>query len=218
MGQNSILNVKQKLILNEFKQDDRLSSSFYFTGGTALSEFYLKHRVSIDLDFFSQKTFNSQLVMEIIESWSYKYKFSIRTQFIDPTYNYFLNFSDGQILKLDFARYPYKQLEKERIVDGLRIDSKFDIAVNKLLTTNQRSEVKDYVDLYFLMKTFNFWQLRDGAKIKFNIEIEPFIAATDFMKVDDFEILPMMHKKLSLETLKAFFKTQSKILGLTSIR
>src|SRR3989344_3678647 len=144
MGQTSILNKKQKLILDEFRQDDRLSSSFYFSGGTALSEFYLKHRESLDLDFFSQNTFNPQIVFEIVESWSRRYKFSIKSQFIDPTYNYFFNFEDGQILKVDFTRYPYKGLEEKKVVDKLKVDSLFDIAVNKLLTINQRTEVKDF--------------------------------------------------------------------------
>lgn len=31
------------------------SRGFYLTGGTALSEFYLQHRYSDDLDFFTRK-------------------------------------------------------------------------------------------------------------------------------------------------------------------
>lgn len=30
-----------------------LADSFYLTGGTALSAFYLEHRYSVDLDFFT---------------------------------------------------------------------------------------------------------------------------------------------------------------------
>ncbi|MEW5692252.1 MAG: nucleotidyl transferase AbiEii/AbiGii toxin family protein [Candidatus Hydrogenedentota bacterium] len=30
------------------------TQKFYLTGGTALSEFYLKHRISEDLDFFCE--------------------------------------------------------------------------------------------------------------------------------------------------------------------
>jgi len=52
MGKNSILNNRQSLILEEFQKSDFLTSKFYFTGGTALSEVYLKHRESVDLDFF----------------------------------------------------------------------------------------------------------------------------------------------------------------------
>ena len=58
MGRGSILTKGQELILGEFKKDDWLSSLFYFTGGTALSEFYLQHRLSDDLDFFTQEAFD----------------------------------------------------------------------------------------------------------------------------------------------------------------
>ncbi|PIP31376.1 hypothetical protein COX24_03940 [bacterium (Candidatus Gribaldobacteria) CG23_combo_of_CG06-09_8_20_14_all_37_87_8] len=37
-----------------------ICQSFYLTGGTALAEFYLKHRFSEDLDFFSEKEVNPQ--------------------------------------------------------------------------------------------------------------------------------------------------------------
>lgn len=204
---------KQKIIFDAFRGNRKLSSIFYFTGGTALSEFYLKHRESLDLDFFTQNEFDSQIILEAVQSWSKKYRFIIKSSFIDPTYIYILNFKDGEQLKIDFARYPYPQLNKPKSHDGILVDSFLDLAANKLLLINQRTEVKDFVDLYFILKKFNFWELRDAVKTKFNVEIEPFLAAADFMKVADFEIMPKMYKKLDLETLKKFFQTQAKNLG-----
>jgi predicted nucleotidyltransferase component of viral defense system len=32
-----------------------LKDAFFLTGGTALSEFYLQHRISDDLDFFTEE-------------------------------------------------------------------------------------------------------------------------------------------------------------------
>jgi predicted nucleotidyltransferase component of viral defense system len=49
-----ILNKTQKAVLDIFSKSD-LSKKFYFTGGTALAFFYLKHRRSDDLDFFTEK-------------------------------------------------------------------------------------------------------------------------------------------------------------------
>jgi len=51
----TILTKTQKEILNYLSKDKDFTSNFYFTGGTALSEFYLQHRLSEDLDFFSEK-------------------------------------------------------------------------------------------------------------------------------------------------------------------
>lgn len=42
----------QKKLLNTFKET-KGNHLFYFTGGTALSAFYLRHRLSKDLDFFT---------------------------------------------------------------------------------------------------------------------------------------------------------------------
>ena len=166
----------------------------------------------------NQHSFNPQIILETIENWSKKYKFTIQTQYNEPNYNYFLNFEDKEILKVDFVRYPYKQLEKINIFDNLKVDSLFDIAVNKLLTINQRTEVKDFVDMYFLLQQFNFWQLKDGVKAKFNIDLEPFLMAADFTKTEGFEIMPRMIKKLELQELKNFFKNQAIKLGSSSIK
>jgi len=58
MNANSILNSYQNQILDKIAQDSFISSQFYFTGGTALSEVYLQHRESDDLDFFTDRTFD----------------------------------------------------------------------------------------------------------------------------------------------------------------
>lgn len=212
MGKNSILNRRQSEILAEFKKDSNLSI-FYFTGGTALSEYYLQHRESEDLDFFTEEDFDPQIVLESVNSWSKKFDFVISSEFIDPTHRYILKFKDGERLKIDFAKYPYPSLKDSEIFDGVRVDSFYDIAVNKFLTVNQRTEVKDFVDLYYIFEKFNFWELKGGVLAKFNIEIEPYLMAADFMKVEGFENLPKMRKDLDLKTLKDFFVTKAKKLS-----
>lgn len=62
MGQDSILTKKQKDILDEISRYKEISQRFYFTGGTALSEIFLKHRYSDDLDFFTPDKFETQSI------------------------------------------------------------------------------------------------------------------------------------------------------------
>ena len=50
----SILTDNQSQILNTLATDSNFSKNFYLSGGTALAEFYLHHRLSEDLDFFSE--------------------------------------------------------------------------------------------------------------------------------------------------------------------
>lgn len=47
----TILTNKQQILLNLISRQKDLISSFYLSDGTALSEYYLHHRLSEDLDF-----------------------------------------------------------------------------------------------------------------------------------------------------------------------
>jgi len=93
------------------------------------------------------------------------------------------------------------------------VDSLLDIAANKLITMTQRAEVKDFVDLYFLLDRYSFWDLRDGVKAKFTIEVEPYSMAGIFMTAEDFEYLPKMIKPLTLDQLKTFYREKASDLG-----
>lgn len=213
MGKIKLTTKEQDLILGEIKQNDFLRSHFYFTGGTALSSVYLKHRYSDDLDFFSREQFENQTVFIIVEEWSRKHNFIFQSRFVDVVYIFNLIFKKQSTLKLDFAYYPAKQLEKYTVIDGINVDSLLDIAVNKLLTISQRNEVKDFVDLYFLLEKFSVWDLMEGMRVKFNVEIDPLLLATDFMKIEQFDFLPKMIKPLDLEGLKSFYKQKARDIG-----
>lgn len=152
-----------------------------------------------------------------MEKWSKKYNFTFESRFVEVVYIFTLVFKNKANLKLDFSNYPYKQLEKPVLIDNLLVDSLTDIAVNKLLTISQRNDVKDFVDLYYLLQQFSVWDLKEGVRIKFNMEIEPLLLAADFLKVEDFDYLPRMIKKLSLDELKFFFRQKAKEIGRKSI-
>ncbi len=218
MGKGTILNKRQKQILDLVAKSDLLKSDFYFTGGTALSEVYLKHRESVDIDLFTPKEFNTEEIFEILTNWSKKLNFSIIPVISGPVYICKLKFSDDSILKVDFAKYPYRELESKINYNGIKIDSLLDIGANKLLTITQRQAVKDFVDLYFLLQKYSFWDLREGVRIKFNVDIEPWIAASDFTLVEEFKTLPKMFKKLDLETLKEFFRNEARALSKESVK
>lgn len=75
---------------------------------------------------------------------------------------FFLEFSDGSKLKVDFGMYAYKSLEPYIIYRNINTDSLFDIGVNKLSTIGNRLEVKDFTDLYFILKKYTVWDLFRG--------------------------------------------------------
>lgn len=217
MGQIPILTKDQKTILGEVKKSKFFRDNFYLTGGTALSAFYLNHRFSDDLDFFSEQKFDNQIIFTLMEEWGKKDKFNFQSNFVEVTYVFNLIFPDKRNLKIDFAYYPYKRIEEGQIVDGVRIDSLTDIAINKLLVVTQRSEIKDFVDLYFLLEKFSLWDLIEGVRTKFRKDLDPFILAVDLLKIEDFDFLPRMVKPLTLDTLKKFYRELSTKLGQKSL-
>ena len=216
MGKIQILTREQQIILAQVKAEP-FFKQFYFTGGTALSAFYLQHRYSEDLDFFTEKKFDTQDIFDFIDSWSKKYGFTFTSEFHQVVYIFMLTFKSKEILKVDFGHYAHKRIEENNIIDGLSTDSLTDIAVNKLLTVTQRNSVKDFVDLYFLLNKFTIWDLIQGVRIKFKMELEPYILASNFLKVEDFDYLPRMIKPLTLEELKEFFRKQALMIGKRSI-
>lgn len=212
------LTPKQQIIFDEFKKSAFLKQNFYFTGGTALSSIYLHHRLSEDLDFFSVEKFDTLPIMNLINEWGEKLNLKVTPEDKEVVKIFYLEFPDGEKLKVDFGYYPYKRLKQGEKIGSIAIDSLFDIAVNKLQTIRQRSAVKDFVDLYFLLQTFTIWDLMEGTKVKFRMEIDPYLIAIDCLKVGGFENLPVMLKPLSLNQLKDFYKDLAKKLGMRVVK
>lgn len=207
------LTAKQQIIFGEVGLSNFLRKNFYFTGGTALSSVYLQHRLSEDLDFFSQEKFDTLPLSNLITQWGQKHKFKISYEEKEVVKIFNLEFPDGEKLKVDFGYYPYKRLRKGKFIGGFWVDSLFDIAVNKLQTIRQRSEVKDFVDLYFLLKDFTVWDLMEGARVKFRMEPDPYLIAVDFLTVSNFGNLPQMLVPLELKNLQSFYTDLAKKLG-----
>ncbi len=182
----SILTKQQQLILKLFANSS-LVKHFYFSGGTALSHYYLQHRYSEDLDFFSQEEFDSQNITSSVKSFQKELKFeSFDYQNSFNRNLYFLKFKDGQVLKLEFTYYPFLQIEQPTFRDGLLVDSIIDIATNKLFTIVQKPRGRDYFDLFFIIKKENFKieDLRMKAKLKFDWHIDPLQLASRLFEVD----------------------------------
>ena len=211
------LNTIQQSIFQEVATDSYLSSQFYFTGGTALSTFYLHHRESEDLDFFSENNFDQKDILAKLDMMSKKYQFTMQFRQIETVNIFTLLFPNKTELKTDFVFYPHQRLILGEKVHSITLDSKLDIATNKLLTIMQRAAAKDFVDLYFLLREYRVWDLITGVKNKFHIEIDPFILASDFTKVNAFDVLPRMIKPLTLSQLQGFFREKAIELGKNSL-
>lgn len=202
----------QEKIFKEFSKEE-ISQNFYFTGGTALSVFYLQHRISNDLDFFSEKDFDNGTIFPIIKRISEKLNLPYRFTQREKARIFEFVKKDRLLIKIDFVYYPYKRVEEGKKVGNIKVDSLRDIAANKLLTINQRDDIKDFVDLYFLLEEFTIWDLLYAIEAKFRMKLDTVLIASDFLKVEDFDYLPKMIKPLSLDELRNFFRERAKEIG-----
>lgn len=212
-------NPVQKTIFDAFAKDKNLSQKFYFTGGTALSAVYLHHRESEDLDFFSESDFDNDYITEFIEKIAPVINAKPRITLKERVQIFELVDSDNNlIIKVDFGYYPHFRLEKGEKLQGVDVDSLKDISANKITTILQRTEIKDFVDLYFLLKKYTIWDLLHWARQKFNMEIDLVWLASGFLKAEKFDYLPRMLVPLELSDLQAFYKDLAKKIGKSFLR
>jgi len=185
----------QKDVLELVSKNPIFTKNFYLTGGTALSEFYLHHRESEDLDFFSEEEFNFSQVQMLIKQIASKLKLTdvkYRNQF--GLHIFFLH-RKNEILKVDFNNYPFTQLEKQILFNKkLRIDSLRDIAVNKLQTIATQPRSRDFIDLYFIIKEkgWTIEELRKEARNKFDWYVDEIQLGSRFLMVRELKDYPKM--------------------------
>src|SRR5476651_2540907 len=115
---------EQEVVIHALKTSSSFTSQFYFTGGTCLSVYYLHHRFSEDLDFFSEKEFNITDITSLLK----KLKSTIGYIAIDITQSFNrtiiqLEFSSNTHLKTEFTYFPFHRIDTSQVKNGLQIDS-----------------------------------------------------------------------------------------------
>lgn len=203
----------QKLVFDKISQEKSLRETFYFGGGTALSVFHLNHRYSVDLDFFSEKEFDKNVVIKFINSLSIQLGASVKMTKKEMVMWFELQ-KGKETLKVDFLNFPYPRVDKSLVYQGIEVDSPKDIGANKLLLLNLTEEPKDYVDLYFILKEkCSIWDLIEIVRVKFKLDLDLVSLGENFMNVEKIKFFPLMIKPLTLNELKSFFRLQATKLG-----
>ena len=136
---------------------------FFFTGGTALSVFYLGHRHSNDLDFFATKqSLDLKEVSALLER-------AIKPQQTFAVTETFYSCKVNDV-KLDFVIDPLSSDEERPIIicsqTKIRLDTLDNISINKIASAISRGEAKDIIDLTTLFmkkKLPNFLHLYKKA-------------------------------------------------------
>lgn len=143
-----ILNPLQKEIFSIVASEPEIQKEFYFTGGTALSECYLQHRESVDIDLFSEKPISRDMIARIEEKLV-----SCGIQIVDirkihDRFTLEAKKSWSPLCIIDFCYYQFPRIRpSNETFLGISVDSLYDIWVNKWFVIFDRNEVKDILDI-----------------------------------------------------------------------
>ena len=207
------LSETQREVLLQLLTEPTIEQHFFLTGGTALAVFYLAHRVSNDLDLFSLTPQNlADLHFWIKGIWPQE------SVVIKQSPN-FLSCLIRET-KVDLVIDSLSKHEERPSVafeNGhcLRLDTIQSIVSNKLCACVSRTEPKDFVDLYMILKKFPEMQIEtvySGAQAKDAIFDDPPTVAFQleeglaFLK-ENRDIFPRVLIDLDHEEFFAFYVT-----------
>lgn len=195
-----ILNKKRREILPLFKE---LKSKFYLAGGTGLA-LLMGHRDSVDFDFFSSNKF---LTEEIFNYFNSKDKYEVvKTQEEKDT----LSIQIDKQINVSFFFHPYKLLKEPHNEENLRIASINDIGAMKLNAITGRASIKDYVDLYYILKKIELKKLLEETIEKYpNINTQLVLKSLVYFKdIKEEPILFKKEKKVSQKEVENFLKKE----------
>lgn len=164
INNNKILTAVQKSFLSEFVKSE-LREVFRLTGGTALSAFYLEHRLSEDIDFFSKEKVPLAVLEAFLKSIGFIREISYSKIFDRNVFS--LGINNGSLLKVEFTAFELLNMEDCVLIEGLKVDSFIDIIVNKLCAIADRFDAKDYVDVYCALQGSDL-SLRDLMELAEN--------------------------------------------------
>ena len=187
---------------------ESFASDFYLTGGTALSRFYLNHRLSDDIDLFTQNqkidfSHVNSLVLRILD----KLKLKIVKQVTTNTFlQYITEDQNRGTLKIDFVKEIPVHFGEFKMLGKIRIDSLENIGSNKVLTIFGRKDAKDFIDLFFILQKtkLKFDYLYNLATQK-DLGLSEFYLANSMRQIEDISIYPKMLVELDKTRLVKFY-------------
>lgn len=199
-----------------------ISRRFYWTGGTLLAYYYLHHRKSFDLDFFSDTAFTRDELTPFLTDLKkalgaqnfQERKIYDRWEFVAP--------DQETPVRFEFVHYNHEKVRLAPLGSyrGLLIDSLPDLAANKVMAYLDRNQPKDLLDVYVLLKKRKFTVKKLIALLnqKFGVTISEFTFWTESTKtlknldglVPYLLIADPVKQQELLKEIKYFFLDQGK--------
>ena len=136
---------------------------FSLVGGTSLSLLY-GHRTSVDLDLFSNKPFENDVIITALEK---KFRTSFSNRSTNPRFGIFC-FVDE--VKIDIIRHPHPLIRPELKIDDISMFSTEDIIAMKVQAILGRGKKKDFWDIAELLQHFSIADFIEFHKEKYSTQ------------------------------------------------
>ena len=177
----------------------------YLAGGTALA-LQLGHRISVDLDFFTQSEFDENLVAtslsRLLEFKEDKRDWATVLGWINNT-------------RFSIFHYKYRLIDKLISFRGIQLAGKKDIAAMKIHAISDRGLKRDFIDVFMLAKEFSLDDMLGFYDEKYgelNKNLYTLIKGLGYF-ADATDDMPKMLMPVDWEEVKEFFIKETKRLA-----
>jgi len=168
-------------------------SKYRLVSSTALA-LQLGHRKSIDIDFFGVDEVSGDEINEILDQYG---------KVISLSKSKSINIFTLDGIKIDFVKYRYPWIDQCMEEEGIRITSPIDIGAMKINAITGRGSIKDFIDLYYLLKMFSLTELLNFFERKY-YDGSVFLAMKSlvYFKDADHQEMPYLFEKIAWSEIK----------------
>ena len=196
-----IISKKTKANL-EILTKEAVLKNFYLAGGTGAA-LQLKHRVSLDLSFFTKEDIDTKTLIQKIKTLG---KFSIERE----TENTLIGIFNGT--RVSFLKYDYPLLFDLKLIKGIKIADLRDIGCMKIDAISSRGMKRDFIDLFFICKELislnNLLSLFKRKYKSVNYNMIHILKSLAYFEDAENNPMPKMVVSVSWQEVKNFFKEE----------
>ena len=174
-------------------QEIEIFKKLLLVGGTSLA-LQIGHRISIDIDLFGELNTDRQNIIKELKKLG-----EVKT--IHYTNN--INIFTVNNIKVDIVNYSYPWLQNSLQTDNIKLASIIDIAAMKIAAITGRGTMKDFIDLFYLLKQFSLKQILEFYEQKYS-DASVFLAlkSLTYFNDADLDIMPKMFEQTNWEEIK----------------
>ena len=188
----------------EILNKEAMLKNFYLAGGTGAA-LQLKHRVSLDLDFFTEKDIDAKTLIQKIKT---RGEISIERE----TENTLIGIFYGT--RVSFLKYDYPLFFDLKQIKGVNVADLRDIGCMKTDAISSRGMKRDFVDLFFICReAISLKNLLSLFKRKYksvNYNMMRILKSLAYFEDAENNPMPKMIVPTSWQEVKSFFKEEIK--------